>query len=629
MAKRDEIRARRRALALAWLQYLLWAGVLAGGYVGVTYVFNRSASEVAKVKNRKESEYYISSDQKLSMRVVNDNGELSMVISGDEAHLSQDQRKAIFKGAHAVYYEGGKPSITMQAGQITYDTQTEDFLLENGLSIDTSDGMKVTSDEVQWRQAKNASRSPGPGTKVPAFSFPKGVKVVSSDGNVLQASYMQADRNLQYMEFVGNVHGEVSALNDTGFITQRKLTDVDQLKLKDIQKLSFDAEQVIYDKQNQVMLATSRYYDKAFKVIDPDGHEVKVDTYQKQPEQVTFAKEKITIKCNHLEAHVAQKWVTCLGNIDMLVPPDQPKPGDDKALRVMKQYPTHIATDSAEYFWGRDYIVTHSPSRVESEDRLAQCDRLTYWGDKKMVLLDGDVTMVNGSGEWMVKDELIEVDNHDMRRAVTSYTELYGDRAVVYLNNNDFIASGSVRIRQDERETSADTIVYQNDIKRITATGNVKFRDKDGQTFLCGALVYHKNSDYMEVQGGAVADIRLPAKFANDINGAIANAREKPAPPKVTDPPVPAELPAHNPNEHSHWTGLAPPATRTSSRMRRPSMCRGRTAPRASRALPGRSLPRRSRLPRRLRRRRPVRPRRTPLRPALRRTTAARPTRAG
>jgi hypothetical protein len=561
MAKKEEIRARRRALALGWLQFILYAAVIAGGYFGVTYVFQRSKIEVGKVKDRKDSPFYISSDQKLSMRVVNDNGELAMEITGDEAHLSQDQKSAVFKGARAKYYENGKVSITMDAGQITYDTQTEDFLLQQGLKIQTSDGMKVSAEDVVWRRAKDANTSRSQATKVPAFSFPKGVEVESSDGNKLKSSYMQADKNLMYMEFVGNVHGEVSALNDTGFIKERKLTDVDQLKLKDIEKLGFDAEQVIYDKQKQVLLATSRFYDKAFKIVDPDGREVKVENYEKEKQQVTFSKEKITIKCNHLEAHVGQKWVTAVGNIDMVVPPDKPNPREDKALNVMRQYPTHILTDDVEYFWGRDYIVTHTPSRIESEDRLALCDRLTYWGDKKMVLLDGRVTMVNGSGKWMVDQDLISVDNHDMKRAVTSYSELYGDRAVVYLNNNDFIASGAVRVRQDERETSADTIVYQDGIKRITAQGNVKFRDKDGQTFLCGGLIYHKQSEFLEVQGGSVADIRLPAKFANDINGAIASAREKPAPPDVTDPPLTPEPPAHNPNAGSHFALPSSPLT--------------------------------------------------------------------
>jgi hypothetical protein len=97
----------------------------------------------------------------------------------------------------------------------------------------------------------------------------------------------------------------------------------------------------------------------------------------------------------------------------------------------------------------------------------------------------------------------------------------------------------------------ADTIVYQDAIKRITAHGNVKYYDKDGQMLLCGGLVFHNDYDFMEVSGGASATIRLPAKFANDINQTLADVREEEAPEQLTDPPVPEEVPRRNPNEGS------------------------------------------------------------------------------
>jgi lipopolysaccharide export system protein LptA len=235
----------------------------------------------------------------------------------------------------------------------------------------------------------------------------------------------------------------------------------------------------------------------------------------------------------------------------MLIPPAEPEEGDDRALKVVKKSTTRVATEDVEYFWGRDFILTHGPTRVEQEDRLALADQIVYWGDEKQVLLDGNITMVQGDGRWLVDEELVEVDNHDMRRAVTSYSELYAARAVVYLNNNDFIASGNVMVRQDEREVAADVIVYQDEIKRISADGNVKFWDKDDQQFICSSLVFHSDSDFMEVQGGALATMRLPAKFANDINRTLAEVREEPAPAEIADPPVSEEVPTRDPNRGS------------------------------------------------------------------------------
>jgi lipopolysaccharide export system protein LptA len=553
MSKQDEKRLQRRELLRGIARNVLLVLLIAGASFGVDYIFLRSETEVQRVKTRPDSPHYLIVENQMGMKEVNDDGELAMEITGESVTLSQDQRTAVFKGAKATYYEGGRVSLTMKAGEITYDTQTEDFVLKDGLDILTSDGMSVQADEVIWRRAKSpaAQRVAANITQVPAFAFPKGVNVRSRDGNTLQSSYMQADRELQYMEFVGNVRGDVASLQDTTFIEERGLTDLDEIKLEDVEKLSFEAEQVIYDKRKQVMLATSRFYDRSFQVMDPDGRSVKVEDYQPLQRQVTFSKEDITIRCNHIEAHIGRKWASAVGNIEMQMRPSQPKQfGEDRALQVLRRFTTSIRTDELEYFWGRDYVAVHSRARVEQDDRLAVADRLTYWGepDKKMVLLDGNIAIVSGSGSWMFEEDLIEVDNHDMRRAVESYSELMGDRAVIYLANNDFIASGNVQIRQDERDVVADTIVYEDEIKRITAQGNVKFRDKDGQTFLCGGLVFHKQTEFLEVKGGAMADILLPAKFANDINRAIAEARELPIPPEIEDPPISPEPPRRNPN---------------------------------------------------------------------------------
>ncbi|MCB1221907.1 MAG: LPS export ABC transporter periplasmic protein LptC [Planctomycetales bacterium] len=555
-------RRRIRETIFYWIRQVFTIAAIVASYYLVQYVFEKSTEEVAAVKEREDSPWYMIVDkegERVSMSVVDDSGQLSMKITGDSVKLTTDQKTAEFENADAEYFEDGKLSIAMHAGKLTYDTQSEDFVLDT-LNIETSDGMHIEAPFVEWRRVKDARLVTKPNAaKVPSFRFPQGVYVENKqDGNSIRANYMQADKELRYMEFVGKVEGSVSELSDTQFIEERELTDVGELNLEDIKTLGFKAEEVIYDMNNQVIVASTRLYDRRFNVRDMDGRDVRIEDFQKDqngeplpPTPLTFTKEEITITCHHLEAHIGKKWLSCVGEIEMLVPPSEPKPDDDNALRVVKRYETRIASNEIEYFWGRDYILTHSRTRVEQEDRLAMADRITYWGDQKMVLLNGAVTMVQGDGSWLVEEDLISVDNHDMERAVRAYMELTMDRAVVYLNNNDFIASGDVYMKQDERETHADTLVYQDEDKRITADGNVKFVDKDSQTLLCNSLVFHKNSDFIEIQGGMSATLRIPAKFANDINKALAETREKEVPAEVTDPPVSEEVPTHNPNSGS------------------------------------------------------------------------------
>lgn len=572
MERRKYERTRRRELWISLLRFILMVALVIGSYFAVRYIFERSEIEVKRVKERAESDYYLIVDQPVRMTVVDDTGELSMEITGKEVRLTADQQTAIFTGADATYYEDGKESIVMHADDIKYNMNTEDFELTGNLSVRTKDGMSVTAPELVWRRVKTPPHS-GKGARVPSFSFPSGVEVYKKpkdkQGKInwkskeyefqVLADYLQADKDLNYMEFIGHVHGEIVDLKDTSFISEREITEEKELNFKDFERLGFEAEQLLFDNKNQVVLATSRLYDRRFVVIDPDGNIVNVEKYEEKPQPVTFSKEEITIQCYHLEAKIEKKWAACVGDIMMVIPPAEPKEGDDKALKVVKGFTTRISSGELEYFWGRDHIITHSPTRVEQEDRLAMADRITYWGGRKEVLLDGHITVVQGSGKWMIDDDLINVEDHDMERAVTSYTELYADRAVIYLDNNDFVASGHVLARQDERETAADTIVYQDEIKRITAQGNVKFNDKDGQMLLCGGLVFHNDYDFMEVTGGASATIRLPAKYANDINKTLADVREEEAPAEITDPEVAAEVPQHNPNEDSTMAaGLRP-----------------------------------------------------------------------
>ncbi len=348
--KRADRRRRIRDAIFYWIRQVVTLVLLVASYFLVQHVFKMSAKEVAEVKEREDSPYYMIVDDKVSMSVVDDKGQLSMKITGDSVKLSTDQRTAEFENADAEYFEDGKLSIAMHANQLTYDTQTEDFDLD-GLNIDTSDGMHIEAPNVEWRRVKDPRAVTMPSAaKVPSFRFSQGVYVENKkDGNSIRANYMQADKELRYMEFVGLVEGSVSELSDTEFITERELTDVEDLNLDDIKTLGFKAEQVIYDMNNQVIVASTRLYDRTFRVRDMDGREVRVEDYQKDgggvplpPSPLTFTKEEITITCHHLEAHIDKKWLACVGEIEMLVPPSEPKDDDDKALRVVKRYETRI-----------------------------------------------------------------------------------------------------------------------------------------------------------------------------------------------------------------------------------------------------------------------------------------------
>ena len=152
MERRKSFFARWRTSLLALLKLILSVLACVGFYYGAHYISEQSEEEINKIRNRPKPEWYLQVEQPVRMVVVDDQGRMSMEISGKKVRLSKDQKHAFFTGAHAVYSENGQTSLTMDAGQIEYNTDTEDFLLSDGLAIQTSDGMKVTSEQVEWHR---------------------------------------------------------------------------------------------------------------------------------------------------------------------------------------------------------------------------------------------------------------------------------------------------------------------------------------------------------------------------------------------------------------------------------------------------------------------------------------------
>ncbi len=61
------------------------------------------------------------------MVVLDDKGQKTAEISGESVRMSTDQRKVYFTGAKVSTYEDGQFSLQMEAGQVEYDTLTEDI----------------------------------------------------------------------------------------------------------------------------------------------------------------------------------------------------------------------------------------------------------------------------------------------------------------------------------------------------------------------------------------------------------------------------------------------------------------------------------------------------------------------
>lgn len=63
--------------------------------------------------------------------------------------------------------------------------------------------------------------------------------------------------------------------------------------------------------------------------------------------------------------------------------------------------PTVMTSDELEYQWGRGTGIARGSVKVRQANRRAFSDRATYYRDQQLVLLEGNVRVERGDGDWI------------------------------------------------------------------------------------------------------------------------------------------------------------------------------------------------------------------------------------
>ena len=83
-------------------------------------------------------------------------------IHADKVEMSRNQATTTLTGIHdGKIYNNGKVALKVDAGRAVYDVYGRNLYLERGITIEGSDGQKVTGQMADWNSALGVLRSHG------------------------------------------------------------------------------------------------------------------------------------------------------------------------------------------------------------------------------------------------------------------------------------------------------------------------------------------------------------------------------------------------------------------------------------------------------------------------------------
>jgi len=520
--ERERYALRERRMERLRLALVIIAIALLG--VLVRYIFVQSNLEVQRILEQQRAERYTLQLETPKMKGFNVKGEKVWEIGAESVSIDESRNIVTFLNTTATFYDEGEESLSASVGRLEYNRDTRNMELMEGIEMRTVDDVDVLTSRVVWLDYYQR------------FIFPEGAKLVTQEGNYIKSDYMQSDKKLDHLEAVGHVFVWVSEMKDMTLIEKHDLTRED-VDLKEFKNVTIAAEKLLYDRKQQVILATSRFYSKPFRVMSPQGQEVKIEDYQPEASQLFFKKKEVELFANHLEVHVDEKWARATGNIKGEILPSKGNPNEDKALRVMRRERTWFTTDDVDYYWGEDYVRTYAPTTIVQNERLAKAHEVTYFGKyresgvpgtQRAMFIEGGIQVWQKSGEWMFDEELLEeVKEEELKKMFREESDISADRMVVFLNRNDFHAAGDVMARQENRTVRADEILYTDGDKKFIANGNAYFVDKEGQEFYGQQIIYFSEAEDIEVNGASTATIKIPEKYRDDVDRALSRIKGK------------------------------------------------------------------------------------------------------
>ncbi len=177
----------------------------------------------------------------------------------------------------------------------------------------------------------------------------------------------------------------------------------------------------------------------------------------------------------------------------------------EKVKAALKKEDTRIESEKMTYWTDRKDADFVGKVHAYQKEKKAQGDHAFLNNAEDKISMDGNVTLTQIKGDWLVREGIVDDSKPDPERdkVIKDKTVMTGDKLDIDQRTNDAVMTGKiVRVEQKGRVATSERAVYADKDQTITMTQNVKIRRDTGDWINADKAIFHTDNDRFEAFGG-------------------------------------------------------------------------------------------------------------------------------
>jgi len=169
-------------------------------------------------------------------------------------------------------------------------------------------------------------------------------------------------------------------------------------------------------------------------------------------------------------------------------------PKRERTINIFKNEPTEVYANILTYNWDTEEMMAKGEVKVLQKDLSCTMDTLEYNPSAKTYRMTGNVFMTLLDTGWIFEHKLVEERDLDLAQALTEnettveaeFVETGEDSDITTLRGG---GGKRVAIAQDDKVLFADSVVFDDGKKMMTADGDVAYYQENGDWLREGKLI--------------------------------------------------------------------------------------------------------------------------------------------
>ncbi len=432
----------------------------------------------------------------------------------DEITVGKDGKrhdlKNIYKG---IYYRKDKPPFVFSAARGTYNSETDEVVLEGNIMFDSDNGDYFRTQRVEWYG------------KPDKLFIPTPLKL-RMDGNTYSARELTATgEDLDDMTLKNDVVVEVPDINESGSKKTKKEIAESGIEEKNLKKLVLRAGEIEYSGKTKFM----RCFPKTgWKIIRMPGE---IMSYDSNP-KVTLTGEKFYIESYEMYMDFARKYARAVGDVHIVKKgePEADKAKIPEAARAdaaaaLKKRDTKIETQEVYYYWKKGHVEVPGPMLMYQDNLDLNSGRAFLDSKNDTAFLSGGVRLHQDKGKWLEDEGIVREDAGDKTKEIARQDTVVRCKTMeMDFESEDLAAAGDVIVEQKDRRLLGSKAVYKGEEGVWTVYGG-PVAIEDDKKITADMFKYNEEKKKFEALGKAYVEMDVDKDAAQELDTVYAERK--------------------------------------------------------------------------------------------------------